>query len=351
MQKTKYYSWKKGNLAKGCQLCIKGQKMVLFITGLCHKHCYFCPISEKKFNKDVFYINELKTNNLKKILEETKKGNSLGCGITGGDPLMKIKRTTKLIKFLKKTFKNKFHIHLYTPLELVNESNLKQLNQVGLDEIRFHPSLDSNRLWNKISLANKFKWGIGVEIPLLPNKEKEIKQLCDFIDDKVDFLNLNELEVSDTNSDALIKMGFKIKSKDSFAVKGSEKLGLKILKYCKNKHYNIQLCTAKLKDKIQFTNRIIKYAQSTAKPYDLITKEGMLKHGAIYTKNPKTTYNLLIKKFKVPKKLLEMDNKNKRILTGDWIVLELKDKLKQYKLAIIEQYPTAEKTEIEVTYL
>ena len=146
-------------------------------------------------------------------------------------------------------------------------------------------------------------------------------------------------------------MGFKIKSKDSFAVKGSEKLGLKILKYCKNKHYNIHLCTAKLKDKIQFTNRIIKYAQSTAKPYDLITKEGMLKHGAIYTKNPKTTYNLLIKKFKVPKKLLEMDNKNKRILTGDWIVLELKDKLKQYKLAIIEQYPTAEKTEIEVTYL
>ena len=66
MQKTPYHSYKIGTLSKGCQLCVKGSKLVLFLTGLCPRSCYYCPISDKKYKKDVTYADEWPTNNIKK---------------------------------------------------------------------------------------------------------------------------------------------------------------------------------------------------------------------------------------------------------------------------------------------
>ena len=56
VEKTKFYSWKIGNLAKGCKQCVKGEKTVLFITGKCSLRCFYCPISDQKKNKDVIYF-------------------------------------------------------------------------------------------------------------------------------------------------------------------------------------------------------------------------------------------------------------------------------------------------------
>ena len=72
MEKTKFCSWKKGPLAKGCELCVKGEKTVLFITGLCNNNCYYCPISDKKKNFDVVYVNEWKTKSKNDLLTEIK---------------------------------------------------------------------------------------------------------------------------------------------------------------------------------------------------------------------------------------------------------------------------------------
>ena len=58
-----------GKLAKGCRLCIKGKKSVLFVTGLCNINCYYCPVSNEKKNKDISYINERKIEKKEDILE------------------------------------------------------------------------------------------------------------------------------------------------------------------------------------------------------------------------------------------------------------------------------------------
>ena len=72
IEKTKFFSKKIGNIAKGCQQCVKGQKLVLFVTGICPRKCYYCPISDKKYQHDVVYANEKPVKNIHQIIEEAK---------------------------------------------------------------------------------------------------------------------------------------------------------------------------------------------------------------------------------------------------------------------------------------
>jgi pyruvate formate-lyase activating enzyme-like uncharacterized protein len=336
--KTKYFSYKLGKLAKGCQYCVKGSKMVLFVTGICPRKCVYCPISDKKHDKDVVYADEWQTKNIKEIIQEAKLIDAEGAGITGGDPLCKLDRTVDYIKRLKKTFGKKFHIHLYTSLDLVNEKNLKRLKSAGLDEIRFHVDIDNEKFWNKINLVGKLDWDIGVEIPAIPGKLNETRKMIDFFHDKIDFLNLNELEFADNSFSKLPKQ-FKTKDSTSYAVKGSYEMALLLLGYISKKYpkLNVHFCTAKLKDKVQLANRIKRRAKNVAKDYDLITDEGLLFRGAIYPIDFKK-----LKKYNIKKNLFEADRIHGRVLVNASWLDNNKEKLKKdgFKIAFVEEYPT-----------
>ncbi|MBT7927575.1 radical SAM protein [Candidatus Woesearchaeota archaeon] len=365
IQKTKFNSYKIGSLAKGCQQCIKGEKTVLLITGLCSKNCFFCPISDQKKNKDVIYFNEWSSRQINDLFTEITLCGSKGVGITGGDPLIKLERTIKFIKALKKRFGEKFHIHLYTPLELVADNKLKKLFNAGLDEIRFHLDVYNSNFWEKITLAEKYGWDIGVEVPVIPGIEKQYKKMIDFLcnkdkkRNKIKFLNLNELEISDTNACKLVEKGFRAKDKYSYGVKGSEELSKKLLKYIFTKKYklNVHYCTCKLKDNVQLRNRIKKRSKNAAKPYDIVDEEGMLIRGAIYYHNGtslKCIINVL-KQNNVPKKYYGLDKKRKRLLTTtvvvEKLVKELKKCSKSIKIAIVKEYPTVDSLNVETDFL
>ncbi len=375
-KKTKYYSFKAGSLADGCKQCVKGEKLVLFVTGLCKKRCDFCPVSDKKLYKDVTYANEMPVTNINQIIEEAKSCDSKGAGITGGDPLVTLDRTTTYIKALKKEFGEKFHIHLYTPLVLVNKKSLKRLFESGLDEIRFHPELGNHRGnedWNKISLAKEFDWNIGVEIPVIPGKESQIKRLIDFIKGKVDFLNLNELELAD-NAVWRRRKNIKTKDKVSYAIKGSDELAKKLLRYSARKGIRTHYCTTTLKDKVQLAKRIIRRAKNTKLKTDKVTKEGMLIRGSIYLPELKpgfgyhnkierlsinekrkilnkleTIRNKIVKNEKINVKKLFVDKEKLRLLTSKSIVKKIKTKL--LPRAIVTEYPTFDALEIEVEFI
>ncbi|MFH1511238.1 MAG: radical SAM protein [Candidatus Woesearchaeota archaeon] len=367
MQKTQHCSYTTGKLAPGCKLCVQGKKEVIFITGLCSEKCFFCPLSEQKKNRDVIYANEWPVQNLKDIITEAELCESKGAGITGGDPMIRLSRTVKVIRMLKQRFGKRFHIHLYTPLTHVTVENLKRLHRAGLDEIRFHPKLDNKKLWNRIGLASQFSWSVGVEIPAIPGTERQTKELIDFIE--VDFLNLNELEISTTNAEELLKRGFVAKDRSSYAIKGSEELALRLLRYCETKGTSTHYCTTKLKDSVQLAKRIKRRARNVAKPYDHVTREGMLIRGAVYLQETipgfsyrkrmqsldkrKTLEKLKklrhdIAKLGIDKKMLAIDDKKLRILTSTGIARKLS---KHYPCAIVEEYPTWDQFEVEVEML
>jgi len=380
IKKTKFYSYKTGCLAKGCQLCVKGEKLVLFVTGICSRNCYYCPLSEQKKNKDFVYANEWKISNDKEVIKEAELCNAKGAGITGGDPLLRLERTIKYIKLLKKNFGKNFHIHLYAVPETINKNNLKKLYDAGLDEIRFHPDIENSRFWDKIGLAKKFKWKVGVEIPAIPKKLRETEKLIEYLvslKPKIDFINLNELEVSDTNANHLVEKGFVPKNRISYGVLGSEKVALTLLKKY-GKKINMHYCTAKLKDKVQLANRIKKRAKNIKKKFYIVTNSGSLIRGAIYLKELKPNFGyhkkiqsltnsekkklikelnrfklILEKEFNIPKDMFFVDVLKLRILTNIGVVTHFAEYIKKNKFvpAIVEEYPTWDQMELNIEFI
>ena len=377
--KTKYHSWCRGKLAGGCALCVKGKKMVLFITGLCGQRCFYCPVSEDKFSKDVIFANEWEIKdpqNPKEMIEECRLTEASGCGITGGDPLVKTERTCEYIRMLKKEFGKSFHVHLYTPMNLVNEKNLSMLYGAGLDEIRFHPNLDDSKDWIRLNLAKKYSWKIGAEIPVIPGYEEKTKKLMDFLDGKINFLNLNELEFSDTSAAhyRLDKIGFKQRDSVSYGVKGSQELAFRLLEYSKGKKYSVHFCTSKLKNSVQMGNRLKIRAKNSAMKFDKVTPDGFLYRGAAYPKGFEPGFNLqnrlnlrkkediaklgntakeLVKKGVLKEHDFYLDIPRMRILLSAKNAAKLSSELKKRELlpAIVKEYPTSDYFTLELDFL
>lgn len=400
MQPNQYYSYNLGELPLGCQYCVKGKKLVVFVTGVCPRKCYFCPVSDDKSGQDNSFANERRiecgggkgdnsNDNNNGLIKEAELMAAKGAGITGGDPLTQMERTVGFIRLLKEKFgeKNKlskeddsdkiFHIHLYTSLNLVDEEKLRRLSEAGLDEIRFHLDLDDDKLWQKIELASRYSWDIGVEIPLLPDKEEEIKKMIDFIQDKVKFLNLNELERADNKLSKLGEMGFAVREKFSYAIKDSLELGLKLMDYVQSMKYDlpVHLCTAKLKDKIQLTNRIKREGQHNHKSFDIVDEEGLLTRGALYLSDLapgfgyreklkkidkdefvaklKPLFDKIVERFHLTDNDIFLDAEKPRILLSSKKVEKKAKYFKKLGLlpAVVKEYPTADQLEIEVEFM
>jgi hypothetical protein len=346
------------NMALGCKYCIKGEKLVLYITGLCEESCYYCPLSEKRKKKDVIFANEKQINSVEEAIEEAHLCGSKGVGITGGNPLLRIERTVEYLKALKEEFGGNFHAHLYTTPKFVSEKNLKLLKDADLDEIRLHSSklfndfenFDKIEFLEKLKLCKNYIKDVGVEIPGIPNFEKEILDLAFEIDKIcVKFLNINELEYSETNYQSLIDRGFSEKDDTTSRISGSFETAKYVIDNFKGKLI-IHFCPSSLKDSVQMKNRLINRARNVAKPYEEITEEGLLLKGTINFKDLKDVSEVLevLKENDVEFELL-----NDRLLLNPEILEDLIDHLKEnnfdfkFSAYISEYYPTSDKLEVE----
>lgn len=339
IHKTKYASYCTNQLPEGCKFCVKGRKLVLFITGICSRNCYYCSLSEKRKNKDIVWANKRCCARPEEAIAEAIASRASGAGITGGDPLIVLNRTLKYAKALKSKFGKKFHIHIYLPTKLVTKEKLKKLSKY-VDEIRFHPQFlqkDVGDEIEKVKLAGLFwkKSNIGIELPVFPNKVKETFEIIKKASPFIDFVNLNELEISDTNFNYIMKH-YKM-NKDSYTIRGSKEAGLKILKMCDKTKLNINahLCTAETKNFYQYQNRI---KLREILPYGFRTESGSVRYFAIYGDAKR-----LMKELRKFKKIY-VDYKNKRIIISEKIVPKLIDK---YKIARVEELPTWDAVQIE----
>ena len=356
---TKWYSNKVvGKPPKGCIQCSEGGKLVLFITGTCDSNCFYCPLTKER-REDVIFANEQSIKSVKEAIAEAKMISALGMGITGGEPTMTLDRTVSFIKSFKKEFGKDFHTHLYTSHSL-SLIELRQLQEAQLDELRFHPpGLDlSIEMEESIIHAKSLDWKVGIEIPAIPDHEEKIERIINFaIERKLDFINLNEFEITETNIGILSRKGYRAKNNISAAVEGSEKLVNNLLKKYKKAPITIHYCSSKFKDSVQLKNRLIRRANNYAKPFDVITDEGLIVRGRIITKKLSKIndiYRILRENYDISSELIEINEQKLTIYTHWEVVKEIapdlckKNEAGSVNLQIIHQYPYPEGI---ITYL
>ncbi|MHA1781798.1 MAG: radical SAM protein [Promethearchaeota archaeon] len=307
---------KKKGIPRGCELCLRGEKTVLFINGFCQNppHCFwYCPISKERKNKSQTYANEIRVNEDSDLLKEIKLTQAKGMSITGGDPLYErnLDKTIKYIKLVKSRLGKKFHVHLYTNGLNFNEEIANKLTNAGLDEIRFNPPQNK---WSSIKIALNKGMKVGAEVPVIPdeNHMKEIKNLILFLEKiGADFINLNEFEINQPNSKFLKERGYKLKEGTIASVDGSREKALELLKeLAPLTSLKIHFCTIKAKDYWQLRERYLRRAEMIKEPYEVITNDGLVIYAQIEgnEREIKKFYEKLILTFKKFSKIIIYEN-------------------------------------------
>ena len=268
--------------AEGCIQCQMGSKLVLFVTGKCHWGCDYCPLSDNRRETPDMFANERRCSNFDEVIEEGKAMRATGTGITGGDPMLDFDKTVLAIRELKKAFGNDHHIHCYTSIP-IKADQAKELGEAGLDELRFHLlDLSLERYSESVNAANEAGITVGIELPAEPDKEEKLMNLLTELNDSaVEFLNLNELEITVGNQGNMDVRGFNLAGGITAAAEGSAELAIKLKEAAEGMSFHVKFCTANFKDAGQLRNRFRRRGEATLRPYEILSDDDTILFGAI----------------------------------------------------------------------
>lgn len=319
-----YYSY----LPEGCKLCRKGAKLVLFVTGFCNNKCFYCPVSKAKFGKDVVYANEREVKSVRDFLEEAELMGAEGIAITGGEPLLKLERVREFVSIAKKL---DMHVHLYTAIPADGEK-LRKLSTV--DEIRFHPPELKNpdAYVEPIKISKKLGMDAGFEIPAI----KFEKRIVEIVNETNAFLNVNQLEVSESNWKHVVERGYTVK--DYYVESQDSRDVVKKYEKANKFHY----CSARFKDVAQFRRRLIRMAMNHPEFY-AVTRDGTIICCRI--EGDLDLAERILSDWGV--EYLRFED---CIETSADIKVEIREALKSegLKLSLVERYPTSNRLVVEL---
>ena len=356
-------SFLQGALPTGCALCEVGAKMVLFVTGVCHYKCFYCPISSEKRMSQNAWANERKLDwsdepaAIAAMVEEARSLNAKGTGITGGDPLYDPPRTIAAIRALKKEFGPKHHIHLYTQIPF-DIKWLRAMQEAGLDELRFHPPDETwpdpdafpqyTKLWLEAKrMEDEGLWDVGFEIPCIPGSHEQMWGLVQWLDRHgFKFLNANEMEFSETNYEHLLARGYRIKDTETSRAMDSEEVAREVMSRSAKAGHAIALhfCSSPFKDRVQLRQRLSRQAARAAKPYEVATEDGTIVRGVIECPDPKEMRDEIMEAFELDPAMIEV--LADRVHVAPWLLEQFADEV-PFPAYFSEVYPTATALEVE----
>ena len=356
---------------EGCIQCQMGSKLVLFITGHCHWMCDYCPLSENRREIDWMFANERRVDigDWQAVIEEARAMNATGAGITGGDPVMARDRVLEACKILKNEFGDDFHLHMYTSIPFKAEW-ANDFAEAGLDEIRFHfLDMESEKYTQTMAACVESGMLTGVEIPCEPDKEDELMELLETMRDMpVQFLNLNELEITVGNHDNMEVRGFNLSDEITAGAAGSGELATRMRDRVMAASigaadpedgtvrepypYHLKFCTATYKDSGQLRRRFIRRGEHTISPHEILTEDGTLLFGAVdcSQEDSEGWIEEIHTETGLPRRFMLYDSENERIELPLSMAEELVGDI-DAPISLVEVHPTHERLEMTVVYL
>jgi len=301
------------------------------------------------------YANERRVLADEDVVEEARSIGAAGTGITGGDPLGAVDRVEHYVRLLKSEFGASHHIHLYT--HEPNPVKLARLASAGLDEFRLHIP---HYLWGPLSggggayrsvLEAAPGWGVrrGVEIPVLPEKEAELRRLLRALDRiGVDFVNLNELEFSETNEDQMRERGYRIDPANGWGVRGSRAVAERIVRDLRLS-IPVHYCSSRFKDGVQLRQRLLRRAERTAPGFAERTRDGTVVLGVVEagaSRDLARWASGVARAAKVGPEDYRLDVRRRRVELAPAALRRAARRL-PWPAFEVEEYPTADALEVE----
>lgn len=263
-------------IPRGCEICLRGAKLVLFVTGVCGKACFYCPLSERRRGVDTVFADEAEVEGDLDVILEARSIDAEGTGITGGDPILRMARVVRYARLLKGFFGKDHHIHLYTNGSHVTRDVLTRLREAGVDELRFHPA---RKDWGTIAMAKQAGFVAGAEMPAIPGGGGLLMEMVDYlVGIGADFLNLNQLEFCPQNAHQLKQRGFVLEKGGMASVEGSAEAAKGVLLWASENGRDIPIhyCPSSVKDAVQTRMRLKRRGRNVAKSYEEVDGDGLL---------------------------------------------------------------------------
>jgi pyruvate formate-lyase activating enzyme-like uncharacterized protein len=234
--------------------------------------------------------------------------------------------------------------------------DLEKLKTAGLDEIRFHPQHSD---WSGIEHAIDLGMTVGIEVPVIPGQIDKLTDLAQKAEKiGVNFINLNELEASETNFDKLVSMGMRLTSLEKASIEGSAKTAREVLDWVASnlQEITVHFCSARYKDAVQLRNRLERRLERVIRPFEIRDDDDpLLILGVIRAPSGQqlnadhltTIYGHLKEEYDVPHDLMSFDYIRNRIEIAPWIVEEIAQDLKhdfadslELEIGISSEYPS-----------
>ncbi len=217
------------NLSPGCRCCVAGGWSCLFINGLCNGRCFYCPAPQDE--RGVPTTNSLAFPDPADYVAYLEAFGFTGASISGGEPLLTPKLTLRYLAAIKEHFGPAIHTWLYTNGTLLTPDLLRELQAIGLDEIRLDIGATRYRL-KQTALAARFLPLVTVEIPAVPEELPHLKALLpELLAAGVAHLNLHQLRLTPHNYPQLLARGYTFLHGEKVTVLDSELAALELLRH------------------------------------------------------------------------------------------------------------------------
>jgi len=265
-------------LSRGCRLCGEGSWSCLFINGSCNANCFYCPSrQDDAIIKPT--TNTLEFETPSKYADYVNFFGFKGVSFSGGEPFITFERTIKYLKEVRKQCNPDIYVWLYTNGSLVNEDQLKMLEDEGLNEIRFDIGAFGYSL-DKAEMAARHIETVTVEIPLAPDHFETVRDLVVPMKNAgIKHLNLHQLRVTPYNVSKMMDRDYKFVHGTKVTVFESEIKALKVMLHSlKNGGVPVNYCSFLFKSGFQSSAVRKRYAKLSVSDNEFVTQNGYIRN-------------------------------------------------------------------------